>query len=94
MLDRQILVMTVVLSLVAGVISFVSSGGDWLTVAVSMPLFVTASFWSLQLSRWIARKFVPQPEPEAPPTPTQPTTARPEHAQRRRRRRRQRGRRQ
>ena len=93
MLDRQILVMTVVLSLVAGVISFVSSGGDWLTVAVSMPLFVTASFWSLQLSRWIARKFVPQPEPEAPPTPTEPTTTRPQHAQRRRRRRRQRGRR-
>ena len=88
MLDRQILVMTLVLSLVAGGIAFVSSGGDWLTVVVSMPLFVTASFWSLQLSRWIARKVVPQPEPVTPPGPTEPTTARPEHVQRRRRRRR------
>ncbi|MXW34976.1 MAG: hypothetical protein F4X26_04155 [Chloroflexi bacterium] len=94
MLDRQILVMTVVLSLVAGVISFASSGGDWLTVAISMPLFVTASFWSLQLSRWISRKIVGEPKEVPPPQPTAPTTSRPGHAQRRRRRRRQRGRRQ
>ncbi|MDE2696055.1 MAG: hypothetical protein OXH97_06000 [Chloroflexota bacterium] len=93
MLDRQILVMTVVLSLVAGVISFVSSGGDWLTVAVSMPLFVTASFWSLQLSRWISRKIAGEPKEVPPPQPTAPTTTRPGHVQRRRRRRRQRGRR-
>lgn len=93
MLDRQILLMTVVLSLLAGGIAFVSSGGDWLTVAISMPLFVTASFWSLQLSRWISRKIVGEPEPVLPPTPTEATTARPEHVQRRRRRRRQRGRR-
>ena len=86
--------MTVALSLLAGVISFVSSGGDWVTVAISMPLFVTASFWSLQLSRWISRKIVGEREPVVPPTPTEATTARPEHVQRRRRRRRQRSRRQ
>ena len=80
--------MTLVLTLVASVIAFVSSGGDWVTVAISLPLFVTASFWSLRLSRWFARKVVPQPEPIEPPRPTEPTSERPEHVRRRRQRRR------
>ena len=88
MLDRQLLIMTVVLSLVASVIAFVSSDGDWLTVAISLPLFMTASFWSLRLSRWFTRRVVPPPQPPADPTPTEPTTARPEHVRRRRQRRR------
>lgn len=93
MLDRQLLVMTVVLSLVASVIAFVSSGGDWFTVAISLPLFLTASLWSLRLSRWFARRFVPEPKVPVEPTPTEPTTERPQHVRRRRRQRRGRGRR-
>ena len=86
--------MTVVLTLVASVIAFASSGGDWLTVVVSLPLFVTASYWSLLLSRWIARKIAGTPRPAPPPPPrVEPTTSRPEHVRRRRQRRRRRGRR-
>jgi hypothetical protein len=88
MLDRQLLIMTVVLSLIASAIAFVSSGGDLLTVAISLPLFVTASFWSLRISRWFARRVVPEPETAEPPSPTKATTDRPEHARRRRKRRR------
>ena len=85
--------MTVVLTLAATATAFVTSGGDWLTAAVSLPLIATASFWSLRLSRWITRKIVPPRLPPSRPPPTAPTSARPEHARRRRRSRRGRGRR-
>jgi hypothetical protein len=93
MIDRQLLAMTVVLSLVASAIALATSGGDWVTVAISLPLFMTASFWSLKLSRWFTHRVMPQPEAPVEPTPTEATTARPEHAQRRRRQRRTRSRR-
>ena len=86
--DRQLLVMTVVISLVAAAVTLVTSGGDWVAVLISLPIFVTFSFWSLRISRWLARRLVPQPQPPEPQVPTEPTSPRPEHARRRRRRRR------
>jgi len=93
MIDRQLLARTVALSLVASAIGLVASGGDWVTVGISLPLFMTASFWSLKLSRWFTRRVVPERQAPVEPTSTESTTARPEHAQRRRQQRRRRGRR-
>lgn len=84
--------MTVVLTLAATAMAFVTSGGDLLTAAISLPLIATASFWSLRLSRWITSKIAPPRPARAAPPPTAPTSARPDHA-RRRRSRRKRGRR-
>ncbi|MYE46398.1 MAG: hypothetical protein F4X25_06530 [Chloroflexi bacterium] len=88
--DRQVLVMTVVVAGLASLVSLVLSRGDWVSMLISLPLFVTLAFWSLLLSRWLTRRFVKTPEPVVH-EPTPPSSSRPEHAQRRRRRRRPRG---
>ena len=93
MVDRQLLVMTVLLSLAASVFALVTSGFDWLVVAIAVPFFVTSSYYSLRISRWLSRRVVPQPEPPPVQEPTPSTTQRPEHAQQRRRRRRRKSRR-
>lgn len=88
--DRQLLVMTVVVAGAASLVSLVTSGGDWVSTLIALPLFATLAFWSILFSRWLTRRFAKTPEPVAH-EPTAPTSRRPGHAQRRRRRRRPRG---
>ena len=88
--DRQLLVMTVVVAGAASLVSLVTSGGDWVSTLIALPLFATFAFWSILFSRWLTRRFAKTPEPVMH-EPTAPTTKRPGHAQRRRRRRRPRG---
>lgn len=88
--DRQVLVMTVVVSGVASLVSLVLSRGDWVSTLISLPIFMTLAFWTILFSRWLTRRFVKEPEPVVY-EPTAPSSKRPEHAQRRRRRRRPRG---
>ena len=85
--DRQLLMMTVVVTALASAFSLFSSGGDWAATLITLPLFATVAFWSIMFSRWLSRRFSKQPEPVVH-EPTEPTTKRPEHVQRRRRRRR------
>ena len=88
--DRQLLVMTVVVAGAASLVALVTSGGDWASTLIALPLFMTFAFFSILFSRWLTRRFVKTPEPVVH-EPTAPTSKRPEHAQRRRRRRRPRG---
>jgi len=91
--DRQLLGLTVVLSLGASAVALVTSGFDWLSVAISFPFFITASYYSLRLSRWLGNRAAPQQPPPSEHQPTEATTSRPEHAQQRRQRRRRKSRR-
>lgn len=88
--DRQLLLMTVVVTTLAAAFSLITSGGDWAATLFTVPLFATVAFWSILLSRWLSRRFVKQPEPVRH-EPTAPRSKRPQHAQRRRGRRRSRG---
>ena len=91
--DRQVLVLTVLVSAASAVYVLVVTGGDWATVAISLPMFTTVAYFSLLVSKRIGRRFGPKPPPPQEPTPpVDSTSERPEHAQRRRVRRRQRGR--
>jgi hypothetical protein len=92
--DRQILIMTAIVTAIVTVLTAITTG-DWVVTAFTVPLVASAAFWSLRISRRIGfalqRRYGPQPPPPPPP-PLAPTTERPVHAQRRRHRRRQRGR--
>ena len=91
--DRKLLIQTVGVSSVAFAAAVVFQ--DWLTALLSLPIFVTVSYWSLRVSRWLSRRVNPQPQGSelSAAEPTAPSSDRPEHARRRRGRRRQRGRR-
>jgi hypothetical protein len=86
--DRQLLLMTVVVAAAASIVAFVSSGGDWVGVLIALPIFLTFSFYSIRISRWLANRVAPPPESAEAPEPTPQTSQRPEHARRRRRKRR------
>ncbi len=42
--DRQLLVVTVLLSFVAVVVTLIGTGGDWVAALIALPLFATFSF--------------------------------------------------
>ena len=86
--DRQLLAMTAVVTGAAAAVSFLAGGGDWLSTLVALPFFATFAFWSILISRWVARRVAPPPRPAEPPPPTAPSSQRPDHARRRRGRRR------
>jgi hypothetical protein len=94
--DRQVLTLTLVVTLFVTALLLLTTRGDWVVALFMVPLVASAAFWSLRISRGLAgrleRRYGPPPPPP-PPQPAQPTSERPEHAQRRRQRRRQRGRR-
>lgn len=91
--DRQLLMLTAFTTAVSGVFTFITTGGDWVTTALAMPIAASAAFWSLRITRRLTRRWVRSPPPSnAEPAAPEPTSERPEHAQRRRQRRRPRGR--
>lgn len=94
MSDRQIVALTAFTTAVCAVMTAISTGGDWLTTALAIPVAAAAAFSSLRLMRRLMSRMAPPPgraTPAAPPRPL-PSSERPEHAQRRRERRRPRGR--
>jgi hypothetical protein len=86
---RQVLILTLALSIGATAFVYFTTGEDWRSALLMFPIILTTSFGSFALSRRIAERFAPKPP--GPPPPLEPSTERPEHAQRRRQRRRQRG---
>jgi hypothetical protein len=91
--DRQILALTAFTTAVCVVMTFITTGGDWVTTALATPLAASAAFWSLRITRRFMGRLVRPPGAlEGVPAGPQPTSERPEHAQRRRQQRRPRGR--
>jgi hypothetical protein len=92
--QRQILLLTAFVTVVSTVLAYFASHGDWYSTVLTVPLVMSASYWSLRISQRVAARFA---APDALPAPrgpsVEPTSERPDHAQRRRQRRRPRGRR-
>ena len=88
--DRQILVLTVLVSMASVV--YVSVVEDWIAALITLPMFMTVSYFALRVSRRMGQRFGPKPPEPKVVEPVEQSSERPDHARRRRERKRRRGR--